>query len=117
MIEVTVDLPNLDDLVKRLQAAQADAALIMAETIHESADQRVPRDTQALAKSGRTEARPDGSAAVIYGDEKAPYALAVHEDPSVKPTSGEKKWLRNAAMEGRKLLRVAAARLAKTFPK
>ena len=41
----------------------------------------------------------------------------VHEDPSVKPTSGEKKWLRNAAMEGRKLLRVAAARLSKTFPK
>ena len=76
MIEVTVDLPNIDDLVKRIQEAEGDAALAMAQTIHESADQRVPRDTQALAKSGRTEARPDGSAAVVYGNEKAPYALA-----------------------------------------
>ena len=43
MIDVTVDLPNIDELVKRLQDAQADAALVMAETIHEEADQRVPK--------------------------------------------------------------------------
>ena len=71
-----------------------------------------------VAKSGRTESRPDGSAAVIYGEQaKAPYALAVHENPAIQPRTGEKKWLRNAAMEGRKLLRVAASRLSKTFPK
>ena len=87
----------------------------MAEVIHEEADARVPRDTQALAKSGRTEARPDGSAAVIYGDEKAPYALAVHEDPSVQPASGEKRFLRNAMMQANKLLRIAATRFEKVF--
>ena len=67
MIDVTVDLPNLDDLVKRIQEAEGDAAL--------------------------------------------------HENPAIEPRTGEKKWLRNAAMEGRKLLRVAASRLSKTFPK
>ena len=115
MFDVTVDLVNIDDLVKRIQEAEGDAALAMAEQIHESADQRVPKDTGALKKSGRVEARRGGEAAVIYGDERAPYALAVHEDPSVQPTSGEKQFLRNAAMDSRKLLRVAAARLAKEF--
>ena len=81
MLEVKIDLVPLDDLVRRIQEAEAEATLAMARAIHEEADARVPRDTQALAKSGRTEARPDGSAAVIYGDARAPYARAVHEDP------------------------------------
>ena len=115
MIEAKVDLVNIDDLVKRIQEAGDDAAKAMAEQIHESADQRVPKDTGALKKSGRVEARRGGEAAVIYGDERAPYALAVHEDPSVHPTSGEKQFLRNAAMQGTRLLRIAAARLAKEF--
>ena len=115
MIDVKVDLVNIDDLVKRIQEAGSDATLAMAEAIHEDADQRVPKDTGALKKSGRTESRRDGSAAVIYGDERAPYALAVHEDPSVQPISGEKQFLRNAAMQGTRLLRIAAARLAKEF--
>ena len=86
----------------------------MAETILEEAVERAPHDTGELRKSGRTEARRDGSA-VIFGNERAPYALAVHEDPSVQPTSGEKRFLRNALMESRKLLRVAASRLSKTI--
>ena len=116
-IDVTVDLVPIEDLVKRRQEAEGDAALAMAEVIHKSADQRVPKDTGALKKSGRVEARRGGEAAVIYGDAKAPYALALHESPSIEPRAGEKKWLRNAAMEGRKLLRVAASRLAKAFEK
>ena len=119
MIDVMVDTKALEDLIKRLEGSDGDlakAAQAMAETIHEDADQRVPKDTGALKKSGRTEARRDGSAAVIYGDERAPYALAVHEDPSVQPTSGEKRFLRNAAMQGNKLLRIAAKRLSKTIP-
>ena len=117
-IEVKVDTSGLDALVKRLEGADGDLAKVaeaMAKQIHEDADQRVPKDTGALKKSGRTESRRDGSAAVIYGDQHAPYALAVHEDPSVQPISGEKRFLRNAAMESRKLLRVAAARLSKTI--
>ena len=120
MIEAKVDTSGLDDLIKRLEGSNgelAKAAEVMAEAIHESADERVPKDTGELKKSGRTESRRDGSAAVIYGNERAPYALAVHEDPSVHPTTGEKKFLRNAAMEGRRLLRIAAARLAKTITK
>ena len=119
-IEVKVDTTGLDALIKRLEGSDGELAKVaeaMAEAIHKSADQRVPKDTGALKKSGRTESRRDGSAAVIYGDSKAPYALAVHEDPSVQPTSGEKKFLRNAAMESRKLLRVAASRLSKTISK
>ena len=116
MIEVTVDLPNIDDLVKRIQEAEGDAALAMAEAIHDDAVERAPHDTGELRRSGRTETRRDGTA-IIFGSSKAPYAAAVHEDPSVRPTSGEKRFLRNAAMQGVKLLRVAAARLAKTFPK
>ena len=45
-------------------------------------------------KSGRTEARRDGSAAVIYGDERRHHMrLAVHEDP-IRATdkSGEKRF-------------------------
>ena len=120
MIEMKVDTSGLEDLIKRLEGSNGDLAKVaeaMAEAIHEDADERVPKDTGALKKSGRTESRRDGSAAVIYGDEKAPYALAVHEDPNVKPTTGEKKFLRNAAMQGSKLLRLAAARLAKTITK
>ena len=117
MIDVKVDLVNIDDLVKRIQEAEGDAALAMAQTIHESADQRVPRDTGALKKSGRVEARRGGEAAVIYGSAEVPYAASLHENPAIQPRTGEKKWLRNAAMEGTKLLRVAAARLSKTFPK
>ena len=118
MIDVTTDTSGLEDLIAKLEGSDGDLAKVaeaMAEEIHDEADQRVPRDTGNLAKSGRTESRRDGSAAVIYGDERAPYALAVHEDPSVQPTSGEKRFLRNAAMQGTKLLRIAAARLAKTF--
>ena len=118
MIEVKVDTSGLEALIKRLEGSDGDLAKVaeaMAEEIHDEADQRVPKDTGALKKSGRTEARRDGSAAVIYGDERAPYALAVHEDPSVQPTSGEKRFLRNAAMQGTKLLRIAAARLSKTI--
>ena len=118
MIEVKTDTSGLDALIKRLEGSDGDLAKVaeaMAEEIHDEADQRVPRDTGNLAKSGRTESRRDGSAAVIYGDKRAPYAAAVHEDPSVQPTSGKKKFLRNAAMQSRKLLRLAAARLARTF--
>ena len=117
-IDVTVDTKALEDLIAKLEGSDGDLAKVaeaMAEEIHDEADQRVPRDTGNLAKSGRTESRLDGSAAVIYGDKRAPYALAVHEDPSVQPVTGEKRFLRNAAMEGRKLLRLAAARLAKSF--
>ena len=120
MLDVKVDTSGLEDLIKRLEGSDgelAKAAEAMAEAIHEDADQRVPKDTGALKKSGRTESRRDGSAAVIYGDQRAPYALAVHEDPSVQPTSGEKRFLRNALMESRKLLRVAASRLSKTMEK
>ena len=120
MIEVKTDTSGLEDLIKRLEGADGDlakAAEAMAEAIHEDADERVPKDTGALKKSGRTESRRDGSAAVIYGDERAPYALTVHEDPSVQPTSGEKRFLRNSLMRANKLLRVAASRLSKTIPK
>ena len=115
MIEVKVDLVSIDDLVKRIQEAKDDAALAMAQAIHEDADQRVPVSTGELKKSGRTESRPDGSAAVIYGNAKVNYALAVHESPSIEPRTGEKKWLRNASMEATKLLRIAAKRLEKVF--
>ena len=117
-IEVTVDTSGLDALIKRLEGSDGDLAKVakaMAEQIHEDADQRVPKDTGALKKSGRTESRRDGSAAVIYGDQRAPYAAAVHEDPSVQPISGEKQFLRNAAMQGTRLLRIAASRLSKTI--
>ena len=113
MIDVTVDLPNIDELVKRIQEAEGDAALLMAEAIHEGADERVPVDTGSLKESGRVEARPGPAAAVIYGGPKAKHAAAVHE---LHPGPG-KHFLRDSAMESRKLLRVAAKRLSKTFPK
>ena len=117
MIEVKTDTSGLEDLIKRLEGADSEVAKALAKAIHEDAGGRVPKDTGALAKSGRTESRPDGSAAVIYGDAKAPYAAAVHEDPNVKPTSGEKRFLRNAAMQRTRLLRIAADRLSKKLEK
>ena len=119
MIDVTTDTSGLDALIKRLEGSDGDLAKVaaaMAETILEDAVQRAPHDTGELRKSGRTEARRDGSA-VIFGSAKAPYAAAVHEDPSVQPTSGEKRFLRNSLMQANKLLRVAASRLARTIPK
>ena len=68
-----------------------------------------------MAKSGRTESRRDGSAAVLYGDERAPYALGVHESPAVQPRSGSKRFLRDSLMQSRKLLQIAAASLEKAF--
>ena len=118
MIEVKTDTSGLEDLIAKLEGSDGDLAKLaqaMAEVIHEEADARVPRDTGRLEKSGRTESRRDGSAATIFGNEKAPYALAVHEDPNVQPRTGEKRFLRAALMQGNKLLRVAAKRLSKTF--
>ena len=118
-IEVKVDTKALEDLIAKLEGSDgelAKAALAMAEAIHDDADQRVPKDTGALKKSGRTESRRDGSAAVVYGDQRAPYAASLHESPSIQPTSGEKRFLSNAAMQGVKLLRIAAKRLSRTFP-
>ena len=119
MIEVKVDTSGLEDLIKRLEGSNGDLAKVaeaMAETILEDAVERAPHDTGELRKSGRTEARRDGSA-VIFGSAKAPYAAAVHEDPSVQPTSGEKRFLRNSLTQANKLLRIAASRLSKTIPK
>ena len=118
MIDVKVDVSGIEDLIARLGGSNGDIAKVaedLAEEVFVEADKRVPRDTGALAESGRVEKRKDGFA-VVYGDKDAPYALDVHENPSVQPTSGSKRWLRDAAMESsRKLLRIAAARLSKTI--
>ncbi len=58
MIDVTTDTSGLEALIKRLEGSDGDlakAAEAMAETILEDADQRVPKDTGALKKSGRTQ--------------------------------------------------------------
>ena len=113
MLDVKTDLAPLDDLIRRLEGSDDEAAEAVAEAIHADADTRVPQATGALRKSGRVEARGAGEAAVVYGDKSAPYALTVHESPAIQPRTGEKMWLRNSAMEARKLLRVAAATVAK----
>ena len=115
MIDVKVDLPNIEELVKRVGEAEADAASAMAKAIHAGADERVPKDTGKLAKSGRTESRRDGSAAVIYGNSEVTYAASVHENPAVQPRAGSKRFLRDSLMESRKLLRLAAASLGRIF--
>ena len=57
MIEVKVDTSGLEDLIKRLEGSNGDLAKVaeaMAEAIHEDADERVPKDTGRLKRSGRT---------------------------------------------------------------
>ena len=53
MIEVKVDTSGLEDLIKRLEGSNGDLAKV-AEAIHEDADERVPKDTGRLKRSGRT---------------------------------------------------------------
>ena len=119
MIDVKVNTEALDQLIRRLEGTNGElskVAAAMGEAILEDATERVPVDTGKLKESGRTESRRDGTA-VIFGDERAPYAADLHENPSIEPTSGEKRFLRNAAMQGTKLLRIAAARLTRTISK
>ena len=116
-----LEFKNTIDLSDVIAAfAPARITLAMAKEILKNADANVPEDTGALKRSGRIEARPDGSTAVIYGGKGAEHAAIVH-DGIVKVTSGSPQWLRDAAMdktkvmaaaaaEGRKIMREAAAK-------
>lgn len=105
---------GIDELLRRAPRAAVAATRAVAEAILADALERVPRDTHALAKSGRVERRhlpnePDVIAfAVVFGDEEAPYALAVHDGVNVEVRTGEKQFLRNAAIQKRKLMEIAS---------
>jgi len=105
-IEVKVDLSGLEALIAKLPGAIDAAAVAMAEDVKERADKEVPVDTGALKRSGRVEKRGKGEAAVVYGDEAAPYAAAVHDGHREKS-----QFLRTPAMEAARLRKVAAATL------
>ena len=109
MIEVKVDTKALEELIKRLEGlGEKQVTRAMADAIFEEADANVPVDEGHLKASGKVEPRANGDTAVVYGGPKAQHAAAVHESPNIQPKTGKKKWLRDAAMQRRKILDAAA---------
>ena len=80
----------------------------MAETIAEAADRDAPVDTGRLKASQRIRENADGSYSVTYGDSKVQYAAVVHNSTRGRLNSGQRGWLRKAAMQGRKIGNAAA---------
>ena len=106
-LTVTVDHSALDALLRRLE--RNDAAKAMAETIAEGADRDVPVDTGRLKASQRIRENADGSYSVTYGDSKVQYAAIVHNSTRGRLNSGQRGWLRKAAMQGRTIGNAVAA--------
>ena len=110
MISVRADLGGLDALIRALEGkGRAEVTKAMGEAILAGADERVPRDSGDLAKTGRVVPLKGGATAVRYGDEGVKYAAAVHESPSIQPKSGTKRFLRESAMDGKRVTKAAAA--------
>lgn len=87
-----VSVSNIGATIERLRKANLSsvnqvtkAMRNAAEFVFAESQRLVPKETFALMKSGRIEelygANYTTSLEIIYGDESAPYALYVHEDP------------------------------------
>jgi len=109
MFEVKVDVSGLDRLIKQLEEAEPEAVEAMAKSILEDADKRVPVDEGDLKASGRVEVRRKGGKAegiVRYGGRAAP-----HAGPVEFGEGKGRRFLRDAAIKGRKKHAEAAARV------
>lgn len=95
---------NAAAIRKRVYEACAAGERQAAEDLLETAQARVPRDTGALAASGRVEVDEDTlTATVAFGTtpETAKYAAIVHEDMSADHGDGQAKWLETSMAEAR----------------
>ena len=88
--------------LKNSYHGRAGASLYkFATMIKNDARDRAPKKTGELRKSGRVHdpiSSGDGriSCKITFGNEKAYYAIYVHEDLNAKHTNGEAKFLENA---------------------
>jgi len=96
MMKISLDSSAVARRLKKIQStaprAVHGAMLSLADEVMDEAQKRVPRDTEALAKSRFVES---GDGYVLLGY-SASYALAVHEEPSSARATGEAFWLENA---------------------
>jgi hypothetical protein len=96
-------ITGVQQFLKSMHSLKKDAADALAQGMHQEAEivlekalYYVPKDTHALAQSGRIESsvtegrraffgiggrRFDAHASVEFGGDEAPYALWVHENP------------------------------------
>ena len=101
-------------MIKRVKGSAEAGALAMAEDILARSQAEVPVATGELKRSGRIEKVKDG-AAVVYGGPNVRYAAAVHEIPGVRYARGKWQYLRDPAMESRKVGAAAAGAVRVAF--
>jgi hypothetical protein len=84
---------KLRTFAKRWDAKAAKGMRRVADSVLAISQGLVPRDTEALAESGRVIMSPTGrSFTIVYGGPDIPYAIAVHEHlSSHSPASWVKK--------------------------
>ena len=112
MITVTADLSGLDRLIASLDGkGGVEIVRAMANEILAGAQEKVPVQTGDLKKTGHVEKRKGTSHAVVFGGKHGGatvgYAASIHEGPG-QPQTGEKEFLRSAAMDKRRVLGAAA---------
>ena len=119
---------NTDAVAATIKAATPEAALAIGQVIYALSLEQVPVRTGNLRGSGRVEQfgrvvagqgssagspdTADGSAAVVYGDHAVDYARQVH-DENRRYRRGKWQYLRDPAMESRKLLAAGAEAVEK----
>lgn len=124
MVNLSVDVVGLSNIVAKLaelgtaaQVGAAEAAYKEADIILGMSEKIVPFQTGDLQSTGRVEEVADEAgmitAAVAYGNEKVDYAVIVHEDLEAKHAQGEQaKYVEQPAREemssGRSLERMRA---------
>ena len=109
MIQVTADVSGLERLIKDLDGKGGEEIVAaMAQEILDGASERVPVQSGDLKRSGRTEKRKGTTHAVIFGGKEAPHAVVVHEGASFQPKTGTKRFLRDSAMDSKRVLAAAA---------
>ena len=95
-------------MIKRVKDSAEAGALAMAEDILARSQAEVPVATGELKRSGRIEKGPGGTVAVVYGGPNVRYAASVHNIPGVRYARGKWQYLRDPAMESRKVGAAAA---------
>lgn len=79
--------------------AQLSALFRQAQKTLTKAKKRCPKDTGALAASGRVVIYSDRTVGIQFGGDSAPYAVPVHERLGVHHPNGEAKFLESAMLE------------------
>ena len=111
MITVTADLSGLDRLIASLDGkGGVEIVRAMANEILAGAQEKVPVQTGDLKKTGHVEKRKGTSHAVVFGGKHGGARSATQPvSTKARPAqTGEKEFLRSAAMDKRRVLGAAA---------